>query len=234
MAVGVSRLLLTLPVRLLLLLAALLGGACADGVLRPQNLGKSDIDFVIDAHYRESQGLLETLTRKLYRRNPVQLTRGLVGDIDARIAQLFSHSGPLDFKELDHARGAEAMEKALDPNYTGDRIFALMAGLADMIRRSYQYKSDFYMFDQLDQQQLYNSARNVEILMWRVSRPQSEGKLLILTNSRPGEPANLSFERLFGKLIAGQDMLARIMAQKNDRLIVQIAQNAASFAFLPL
>ncbi|MEH6542923.1 MAG: hypothetical protein V7721_03185 [Porticoccaceae bacterium] len=206
-----------------------------------KNLAKSDIDFVADAHYASAQRILRELNTKLYRRNPVQLTHGRVlGGSSAPTAasreqQLFRADGPLVFDELGGRRGTRAMELALAPEFEGDRVFALMAGLTGMVRHSYDYRAEFFMLDNIDEQKLYQSARNVEILLWRLSRAHSHsGQPLILTNHRSGEVDNLSFERLFGKLIATQDMLAEIAAQKNNRLINQVAHNAASLVFFPL
>ncbi len=111
---------------------------------------------------------------------------------------------------------------------------AMMAGVNGMIRHAYGYKEEFFMFDQLDQQKLYESARNVEILVWRLAHSGGASGPLLLTNSLPGERTNLSFERLFGKLISSQDMMAGVVALKNERLINRTAQNVAALVFFPL
>ena len=91
------------------------------------------------------------------------------------------------------------------------------------------------MLDSLEPQKLYNCARNIEVLVWRLkNRLSADGTPLILTNSLPGEEQNLSFERLFGKLIAHQDMLAKISAEKWDRMINQVVHGAATAVFLPV
>ncbi len=46
--------------------------------------------------------------------------------------------------------------------------------------------------------------------------------------------ANLSFEREFGKLIAYQDTLALVMAQRTNRTIRRFSQALATAVFLPL
>lgn len=217
----------------LVLLSLLLAG-CGDLRFRPQNLVKSDIDLVADLHYRETQNLLRELTVKLYKRNPGQLRRGPGYSVEQRLDQLFSQVGYVPYKELSFARGTDALELALSPDYRGDRVMAVMAGLNGMIRHAYGYKDEFFMFDELDQQKLYDSARNVEILVWRLARSGGKKEPLLLTNSLPGEPANLSFERLFGKLIASQDMMAGVVALKNERLINRTAQNVAALVFFPL
>ena len=111
-----------------------------------------------------------------------------------------------------------------------------MVGMVGMIRGSYNWQIEQFLFDSLDAQMLFNSARNLEILVWRLSnRRDARGELLLLTNSRPGEEDNLSFERQFGKMIALQDMLAFIVASKVDRGISQMVRGAVSTAaFLPM
>lgn len=212
----------------------LLMAGCGQTPFKVQNLAKTDIDMVSDAHYRETDNLLKKLTVKLYKRNPRELHKVSGQTIDSRVAQIFAYPGPLQFAEVP-ATGTAAIELSLEPNYRGDRVFAFMVGLTDMIRESYDYQNDFYLFSDLDQQKLYHSARNIEIALWRIARSDDGGgRPLILTNSWQGEKRNLSYERLFGKLIALQDMLATITAQKNQRVIKTVAQNVATMAFIPL
>lgn len=220
---------------LLFVVVTTFGTACVDSSIRLQNLAKSDVDFITDAHYRATQRLLRELTVKLYRRNPSQLAKSPGISLERRVAQLFDHSGPLVFSELQLKQGTEALLLALDKDFPGDRVFAVMAGLNGMIRHAYGYRGEFFMLDRLDEQKLYQSARNVEILVWRLSHAKdANAEPLLLTNSQEDEVENLSFERLFGKLIAVQDMMATVVSQQNDRLISRVAQNVASMVFFPL
>ena len=216
-----------------LVLCALPG--CQQSGFSVPNLAKGDVDFVSDAHYREVQSLLRELTVKLYRRNPSQLAKKPGTSLDMRLDQLFRGAGPVIVSELDFVQGTQALALALDEDFKGDRVLALMAGLNGMTRNAYGNRSQSFMFDQLDEQKLYDSARNIEILIWRLRQASSAGSLpLILTNNLPGEPVNLSFERLFGKLIALQDMMAMVVSQQNNRLINKVTQNIASLVFFPL
>lgn len=218
----------------LFLWVCLLLTACGASPFKVQNLAKTDIDMVADAHYRETEALLRKLTVKLYKRNPRELHKSRYRTIDRRVAQIFDIPGRLQFAELP-VTGTAAIELSMDPTYGGDRVFALMVGLTDMIRESYGYHTEFFMFSELDAQKLYHSARNIEIALWRITRSDDgSGRPLLLTNSWQGERRNLSYERLFGKLIALQDMLATIMAEKNQRVIKTVAQNVATMAFIPL
>ena len=191
--------------------------------------------MVTDRHLQQAEVLLKELAGKLYRRNPHELQK--TGDVtlDDRLKQLFAADRSLDFAEIEHKRGVSAMLLALEPDYAGDRVFPLLVGLLSMIRSSYNDLPEFYLLDSLDPQKLYNSARNIEVLIWRLkSRLDSTGKPLILTNSLPGEERNLSYERLFGKLIAQQDMMANIAAEKWNRVINKVVHSAATAVFLPV
>lgn len=54
-----------------------------------RNLGKSDVDFVMDVHAKQQKQMLMELTRKLYVRNPWQLRKSSGMSVDARMAQIF-------------------------------------------------------------------------------------------------------------------------------------------------
>ena len=82
---------------------------------------------------------------------------------------------------------------------------------------------------------IHDSARNIEIAAWLLgSQRQSNGELFLLSNSSDGEPRNLSYERLFGKLIAQQDVLALILAGRSNRTIRKVIQRLAGAVFLPI
>ena len=105
-----------------------------------------------------------------------------------------------------------------------------------MIMKSYNYKSEFYMFDTVEPQKLYNCARNIEIAVWKLSNNlDSSGEPFLYSNSLANEEVtNLSYERLFGKLIATQDNITTIMAGKNNRTVKTVIQKMATAVFLPI
>jgi len=211
--------------------------ACTAGSFRPQNLAKTEVDQVTDLHILAQEAHLRELTIKLYRRNPRELRKQPGQALEKRLQQLFGERSELRFAELDNRQATDAMLLAFDDHYTGDRVFAVMAGLTDMLRRSYDYKVEYFMLDELDQQKLYNSARNIEVLVWRLSHkrdPQNQPYLLSNEMSEDARPDNLSFERLFGKMIALQDMMAEITADSSNRAINRVVQGAATMIFLPI
>jgi hypothetical protein len=227
-----------LALYVLLALMLMLQGCASNGRQEGfhfSQLGKSDIDFVVDSNIKAQHEYLYDLATKLYARNPGELRKDPTHSLEGRLQQIFKTTGPLVFDELQKKQGTDAILLGLDPAYAGDRVFAVVAGLTDMIRRSYNYNSEYFMLDQLDQQKLYNSARNIEVLVWRLKhRQDGAGAPLLLTSEAYEGVENLSFERLFGKMIALQDNLARITAQKNNRSITFIVQRAATWVFLPI
>ncbi len=186
-----------------------------------------------ELHYKQAIALLRELTVKLYKRNPNQLPGHIT--VNERVESLFEVPDFLEFKECGGAIETELMEQVLATDFKGDRVFCLMAGLLGMVKHSYSYKQTFFMTSSLDEQKLYKSARNTERLAWRLRTvPEGSNAPLLLTNSLEENSVNLSFERLFGKLIAQQDMLALIVSEKNKRAINYVVRQIGSFFFLPL
>lgn len=123
---------------------------------------------------------------------------------------------------------------AFRADFAGDRVFAFTVGLASMLYQAYGGKEEFYLFDTIEPQSIYNAARNVEVAAWRLSNGRdAAGALQLLSNEPAGDPPNLSFEREFGKLIALQDVLARVLAQQENRTLRRIVQQIPG-VFLPV
>lgn len=193
-------------------------------------LAKSDIDMIADTSLREMNLLMEDLLVKLYQRNPKELDKGRGLSVGQRKGQLFDRQGRLVFYELDLKQGTEALDLAFDPDFSGDRVFALMAGLVGMVRSVYNWQNEQFMFDSLDEQKLFNCARNIEVLASRLSNTRdSSGQLLLLSNSQSEKEENLNFERTFGKMIAIQDMMAFTVVGKWDRGINSAVKKVVFF-----
>ena len=84
----------------------------------------------------------------------------------------------------------------------------------------------FYLTDpKLDAQKIMNTAINIETLVWRLSNEKDNNVLLIKTNTINNNKANLSFERLFGKLISNQENMAKIISSQQGRVIQSCKRN---------
>jgi len=220
----------------LLVLTPLLGG-CDFNV---KNLAKNDVDMIVDQHIVELKQLTDRLLAKLYKRNPKELAKAPGKTIDRRLQQLslerFDDSAQhYRFAELNQQVGEAALKTAFDPDYSGDRVFAFMVGLKSMLHASYNMQTELFILDKLDQQLLYNSARNLEIINWRLNNLKAaDNQPLLLSNGYHNGVANLSFERLFGKMILIQDMMAKVVAGKNNRAITSVLHGVASTTLLPI
>ncbi|MBS0323173.1 MAG: hypothetical protein JSR19_04905 [Proteobacteria bacterium] len=177
---------------------------------------------------------LKVLAEKLYRRNPHEWHKGHWNQVDDPLNRLFASRHNWAFPELEGHTGVEAMRLALRPDYAGDRVFALVAGMGGMLLAAFGGRDEQDMSDDLDPQKLYNAARNLEIVVWKLSNSKGpDGHLLLLTNEGGGVP-NLSFEREFGKMIGNLDLLSTVVADKANRTVIKILQNMATAVFLPV
>lgn len=218
--------------RLVIVLTSLALGACGD--YRLKNLVKSDIDLVTDEFIAETRLLTRELVVKLYARNPRELEKAPGMSLERRLQMLHDSPGALLFDELSERQGVAALEMVFNPEFQGDRVFALAVGLSGMLRRSYDYRRESYITLSLDAELLATSARNIEILVWRLKNTRrADGRPFLVTSEYQGVTDNLSFERLFGKLIALQDMMSRIAGDAGDRRMTRVIHTASS-VFIPL
>ena len=202
---------------------------------RAADVAKADIDIAAETHARECLASARLLMEKLYRRNPREWRKGNYATMEAVVARAFDVQAQFRFPELGNVRGADAIVLALKPEFAGDRVFAFGVGLASMVFISYNEKTEFYLTDTLDPQKLYNSARNIEIAAWKLANARGvRGEPLLLSNEAGFDVVNLSFEREFGKMIAYQDVMAEIAAQRTNRTIRRIVQTVGTMAFLPI
>ena len=217
---------------ILVLLFSLVLSACGGYELK--NLAKSDIDLVTDEFIDESRSLVRELTVKLYKRNPNQLAKSPGMTIEKRLALLQNTAGELNFAELAGRQETDALELVFNPHFDGDRVFALVVGLGGMLRHAYGYNEESFLFDSLEPEPLWTSAHNVEVLAWKLrNNRQVDGQPWLITSEYQGVTDNLSFERLFGKLIVLQEMMARIAGDAGDRRVTKVVHTAGS-VFIPL
>lgn len=223
----------------------LLLAACNEGTVKEDSpegarfsvgsLVKTDMGEVLGVHVSEARKYLRTLMVKLYKRNPRELKKSQFTTIQENLIRVFDEDHDWNFPELEGKKGIEAIRLTFSDNYHGDRVFSFITGLTSMIMASYNHKTEFYLLQSVDPQNLYNSARNIEIAVWKLEHDYDpNNELYLISNSRQGEISNLSYERLFGKLIGLQDTMAVIVAGKTNRTIIKAVQQMATAVFLPI
>lgn len=219
------RLLLTILLPLVL---------CACSGYELKNLAKSDIDLVSDQFITKTRSNILELVVLLYERNPDELLKIPGMTVEGRLAQLRVHRYKLQFPELDYKQDIDALNLALDPNFKGDRVFALIVGLGSMVRQAYGYQPEMFLPDELDSRVLLVSAYNAQELLAKLkSTRKPNGEHLIITSENHGVVDSLEIERLFSEIIVLQEMMADIVGDADNRSVTG-AVRAVSSVFIPL
>ena len=229
-------------IRYLLIVLAIVLAGCATKVGRdgaretsfdPKYLAKTEIDRVIDATRVEVVGGLMILADKLYRRNPREWKKSGLASRELALQRLVDRSAALP--ELEGKREGAAAMLAFREDFAGDRVAALMLGLLSMVDAAYENKQEFFVLDTLSEQKLYNTARNIEIALWKLATAKnSAGELFLLSNELDPNNRNLSFEREFGRIIGLLDFLSKVVADTNGRTVTRLTQSIATAIFLPV
>jgi hypothetical protein len=233
---------------ILALIASFLS-ACASSQVAPVNgkkvpeqkdsntighLMKSDIDRLADVEMRENTQSLRLLMTKLYKRNPAELKKSTSGTAEQMVDWVFEGGRNWKFDAISGVQDIDAMYLAFKPEYTGDRVLPFIVGLQTMLIKARGGKTEFFLTDSVDPQRVYNTARNIEIAVWKLSNTRDEtGRLYFVTNEVAGKEPNLSFEREFGKMVGRTDLYALTLAEKNQRAITRITQGVATKLFIP-
>ncbi|MBK6395523.1 MAG: hypothetical protein IPF73_13225 [Betaproteobacteria bacterium] len=183
---------------------------------------------------KESLASARLLMEKLYRRNPREWRKGHFASADAAVATAFDPQRQFNFPELHYVRGSDAIVLALRVDHPGDRVFVR--------RRAREH--DLPCLRRQDRVLHHRLPRCPEVLQLGAQRRDRGGSsrnardpgggLLILSNEMAGAAPNLSFERELGKIIACQDVMALIAAQRANRTIRRVVQTLATAVFLPI
>ena len=221
--------------KLSLLILIIFLTSCQNNILK--NIAKTDIDIITEIHAANAKDYLEDLVIKLYKLNPVYIKKNEnYNSVSQVIIDIFKE---VDANKVDKTgkKNIELILKGFDKEFNGDRVYYMCKGLYGMINASYNYKNKFYLTDpKIDAQKLMNTAINIETLVWRLSNTKdNDNTLMIKTNNINKNKINLSFERLFGKLINNQENMARIISSQQGRMIQKAAKGLVSkVLFLPI
>ena len=202
--------------------------------MHPTELAQSDVNRMSTLAMSDNLDSLLRIADKLYRRNPVEWRKTGFSSREAAMAQLrISLGSPVLWPALQGKRDIAALSLALHPDFTSDRVAALVAASADMLVTAHDGRTRMYLVDSLDNQHIYNAARNIEIAVWLLSsRRNAAGQPLLLADEIAGPERNLSFEREFGKIIGRLDLLAEVVTEKYRRAVISYVQNLVGGTFL--
>ena len=197
-------------------------------------LTKTDFDRMADYEIKENTESLRILALKFYKKNPAELRKTTSDSPEVAVNWLFTSQHDWKFKEINDAQGIQALDQVFDENFKGDRVLSLITGLYTMLITAHDNQKEFDMFDSLDPQLIYNAARNVEVIVWRLSsKRKKNGELFLVTNEINDDSQNLSFEREFGKIIGRTDYFAYVLSEKKERYITRVVQGTTLNILLP-
>ncbi|MDB4138759.1 hypothetical protein OAT33_00520 [Methylophilaceae bacterium] len=231
--------------RILFLLIFVILTGCANNTLKNKSstqydkssisqFGKSDFDRMADYEIRENIESLKILMVKFYKKNPKELRKTSSDNAEIVADWVFNSKHDWKFKSINFAQGTDALDQVFDESFEGDRVLSLITGLYTMIRKAHGDKIEFFIFDSLNPQSIYNVARNIEIVLWKVSTKKNNfGDLFLISNEMNENNSNLSFEREFGKIIGRTDYFAYALSEKSERGITRALQSIATGIFLP-
>ena len=196
--------------------------------------GKTDFDRMADYEIRENIESLKILMIKFYKKNPNQLKKSTSDNAEKMTNWVFNGDHNWKFERINNAQGVDALNQVFDDNFKGDRVLSLVTGLYTMLIKAHGNKKEFYMFDSLDPQKIYNASRNFEMIVWKLSsKKDSKGQPYLLSNEINISGANLSFEREFGKIIGRTDYFAFTLSEKTERAVTRAIQSFTTGIFLP-
>ena len=196
--------------------------------------GKSDFDRMADYEIRENIESLKILMIKFYKKNPNQLKKSTSDNAEKMTNWVFNGNHNWKFKRINNVQGVDALNQVFDDNFEGDRVLSLITGLYSMLIKAHGDKKEFYIFDSLDPQKIYNSSRNFEIIVWKLSsKKNNKGQPYLISNEISSSQANLSFEREFGKIIGRTDYFAFTLSEKTERAVTRAIQSFTTGIFLP-
>lgn len=228
---------------LAVLLALVLAAACStrlgkdgrtDTTVDVKYLAKTEVDRIADTNRAEVVDGLLLIADKLYKRNPKEWRKAGLPSREAALDRL-RHRHTQRWPEMNGLREGQAAALAFTEAYSGDRVAALVLGLLTMVDAAYEYKDEFYILDSLNEMKLYNSARNMDVAIWKLGHDRNvAGELFLLSNELDPVNRNLSFEREFGRVMGLLDFMAKIVADRNGRGFSRLTQTAVSTIFLPV
>ncbi len=187
---------------------------------------QSDANRAANLAMRDNLESLSLLLDKFYKRNPAQWKKTGAASLEvARKRVMDAISDDQALPGAEDKKSVAALTLAFDQNFAGDRAGTLIYGIGSMLTEVYGGKTEQYLINGLDAQQLANAAWNIEVVMWMLaSRMDSRGQPLLLSNEISAAGRNLSFEREFGRMVGRLELLAQMNDEKYRRTGINYVQ----------
>ena len=228
---------------LAILIALLLAAACStrlgkdgrtDTTVDVKYLAKSEVDRIADTNRAEVVDGLLLIADKLYKRNPKEWKKAGMASREAAVERLRNRLYQR-WPEINGLREGQAAALAFTEGYGGDRVAALVFGLLTMVDAAFEHKQEFYILDSLNEMKLYNTARNMDVAVWKLGHDRNAaGEPFLLSNELDPGNRNLSFEREFGRVMGLLDFMAKVVADRNGRGLSRLTHTVVSTIFLPV
>jgi hypothetical protein len=204
-----------------------------ESTVNPKYLLKSEVDRIADTNRAEVVEGLLLIADKLYKRNPKEWKKSGAASREAAVDRLRQRQYR-SWPEFNGLREGAVASLAFTEAYAGDRVTAVY-GLLAMVDAAYEHKEEFYILDSLNETKLYNSARNMDVAVWKLGHDRNAaGELFLLSNELDPANRNLSYEREFGRVMGLLDFMAKVVADRNGRTFSRVSQSVASAIFLPV
>lgn len=196
---------------------------------------QTDANRIATIAMRNNLYSLYILLDKFYKRNPKQWRKIANSSKEAKniVYQSIEQNKP--FPGLNNKNSIDALYIALDPDFTGDRVGALIYGMATMIIIAHGNHTKFYISDIVNGEHVFNAARNVDIVQWMLKqRKDHKGNPLLVSNEISDNSYNLSFAKELAKITARLDLVAAVLDERYRRVGVNYVHNLLFLTFFPV
>lgn len=187
---------------------------------------QSGANRIANLALRDNLQSIQRVQLSLYRRNPREWRKwaGSADDATQRTWAAVMNDQPLP--PLNGATSIDAVRLAFEPAYADDRVAALVAGWAAMLKQANGDTWQQTMIDGVSAENAYRAARNFEISLWLLSsKTGSDGQPLLLSTEISARGRNLVVDRELSKIVGRLDLLAAQADEKYRRAALDFSQN---------
>ncbi|WP_020167972.1 MULTISPECIES: hypothetical protein [Methylotenera] len=171
---------------------------------------------------------LQKLMLTLYQYNPKQLKKSTQVSAEEMVQWTFEGPFGWKFDGVRRLQGTDALKLTSDANFPGDRVLALVAGLQTMLAKAYGGKTEYDFSGEINPQNLYNAARNIEITSIKLN--QLNSGIILPNGDKPADlkPTDLTHELI--EVISRVDTDANRIAKQKKQVIQLLDKNSLQAA----